>query len=57
MAQNVLVKTPSPRYRYLQVYAFDPSFDWGLDTAVINNLKLAGFVEFNWFLSSVLDRK
>ena len=41
MAQNVLVKTPSPRYRYLQVYAFDPSFDWGLDTAVINNLKLA----------------
>jgi hypothetical protein len=41
MAQNVTVKIPPPRYRYLQVYAFDPSFDWGLDTAVINKLKLA----------------
>jgi hypothetical protein len=41
MTQKVTVKIPPPRYRYLQVFAFDPSFDWGLDTAVINKLKLA----------------
>jgi hypothetical protein len=40
MPKNVVVKTPYPRQRVLQVFAFDPSLNWDLDTAVINNLSL-----------------
>lgn len=41
MKKDVIVKIPTPRYRLLQVFAFDPMMNSSLDTAVINNLKLS----------------
>jgi len=40
MAQTVDVKYPLPRFRKLQVFAFDPSMNLDIETAVINKLEL-----------------
>jgi hypothetical protein len=41
MAPNPIVKVPKPRTRQLQVFAFDPSLNLSLETAVINQLTLS----------------
>jgi hypothetical protein len=40
MAQPVIFKPAPPKERLLQVFAFDPSLNLSLDTAVINHLRL-----------------
>ncbi len=40
MAKNIEVKIPAPRYRKLQVFAFDPSVNLDIEAAVINRLQL-----------------
>jgi hypothetical protein len=41
MSNSLAFKIPSPKERLLQVFAFDPSLNLSLDTAVINHLRLA----------------
>ncbi len=41
MPTNPIVKIPKPRTRQLQVFAFDPSLNLSLETAVINQLTLS----------------
>ena len=40
MSPNPMVKIPAPQYRPLRVFAFDPSLNTSLDTAVINQMTL-----------------
>ncbi len=41
MSHHVLIKIPPPQDRLLQVFAFDPSVNMNVETAVINQLKLS----------------
>jgi hypothetical protein len=41
MVPDVVIKIPAPKDRLLRVFAFDPSLNLSLDTAVINNLTLS----------------
>jgi hypothetical protein len=41
MAQSLIFKPAPPKERLLQVFAFDPSLNLSLDTAVINHLRLS----------------
>lgn len=41
MTHHVLINLPIPQERLLQVFAFDPSLNLSLETAVINQLKLS----------------